>query len=108
MDENNYERNGERDLASVLEQKEYLHVAYSKERLTSGSVPQPLLAHLGKCRSSTNTSFLAPPRTCTKKLLEVAENTEVAINLTKLTPNLSHSSALGSHGQLLLQVGGLW
>ena len=52
MDENNYERNGERDLASVLEQKEYLHVAYSKERLTSGSVPQPLLAHLGKRRSS--------------------------------------------------------
>ena len=52
MDANNYERNGERDLVSVLEQKEYLHVAYPKERLTSGSVPQPLLAHLGKCRSS--------------------------------------------------------
>ena len=51
MDENNYERNGERFGVS-LDQKEYLHVAYSKERLTSESVPQPLLAHLGKYRSS--------------------------------------------------------
>ena len=48
MDKNNYERNGERDLASVLEQKERLLLAYLKEQLTSGSIPQHLLAHLGE------------------------------------------------------------
>ena len=52
MDANNYERNGKRESVSVLEQKEYLHVAHPKEQLPSGSVPQPLLAHLGKYRSS--------------------------------------------------------